>query len=83
MSELLKLPGVNPNETILNALFASNLKSHLVYIYAYYFLLSMGRDISIDSLNAVLKAIGVPEDKERAAEAIAFLNKQLGMEHGL
>ena len=72
--------GIKAKDELIEAMFRANIKSHLVYVYAYYFLLSVGRDITVEDIISVLKAIGVPEDRAAAAEAIAFLNKQLGME---
>lgn len=80
MTALVKILGVTPDDAIIASILGANVKSHLVYVYAYYFLLSMGKEVDIEQLEAVLEAIGVPQDKERAAEAIAFLNKQLGIE---
>ncbi|MDE1828047.1 MAG: hypothetical protein KGH65_02735 [Candidatus Micrarchaeota archaeon] len=79
LSALVKILGVAPDESIISLILGANVKSHLVYVYAYYFLLSMGKEVNIEQLEAVLAVLGIPADKERAAESIAFLNKQLGI----
>ncbi|MDE1845992.1 MAG: hypothetical protein KGH53_01785 [Candidatus Micrarchaeota archaeon] len=79
MINCLQLLKIKPKDELLDAIFKANIKSHLVYVYAYYFLLSVGREITVEDLVQVLKTIGVPEDKVSAAEAIAFLNEQLGI----
>lgn len=79
MISCIKMLGMKPRDDLLDAIFKSNIKSHLVYVYAYYFLLSVGREVTVNDLVSVLTAIGVKEDKVSAAEAIVFLNEQLGI----
>lgn len=75
----IKMLGVKPKDELVDAIFKADIKSHLVYIYAYYFLLSVGREVTVNELESVLGAIGIPVDKASAAEAIVFLNEQLGI----
>ncbi|MDE1804793.1 MAG: hypothetical protein KGH59_03355 [Candidatus Micrarchaeota archaeon] len=79
VTELLGVVGVKPREELIAALMVAGVKSHLVYVYAYYFLLTMGKEAGTTELLEVLKAIGISGDEDRAQEAITFIRRQLGM----
>ena len=77
LSKFVSLLGSEPNEQLIEVLLKSGVKSHLAYIYAYYFLLTSGKDASIDQILQVMQLLDLPADRARAAEAIRFVDSQL------
>ncbi|MDE1825866.1 MAG: hypothetical protein KGH61_05190 [Candidatus Micrarchaeota archaeon] len=78
LSKFASLLGSEPDEQLIDVLLKSGVKSHLAYLYAYYFLLTSGKDASIDQILQVMQLLDLPADRARAAEAIRFVDSQLG-----
>lgn len=49
-------------------------KSHLLYIYAYYFIVAFGRkNVTKEDMLEVVRSLGTDTDEETAKEALAFI----------
>lgn len=89
-SALLSLSGKDINKETLSAVVSSAgimvnpdyasivsrvwNKSHLLYIYAYYFLLAFGKeDISKKDLLKVVRSLGADADEKTAEETLTFI----------
>ena len=58
---------------VMRLLFKANVRSHLVYIYAYYFLLSLGKIGSEAEIVALVSSLGIEADGSRIKDVLAFL----------
>ncbi len=73
---VLRAVGMAPDGALVDAVLNSHIKSHLVYIYASYFLLVNGVDPTVERVLDVVGALGLPQDRERAAFVLRFIRKK-------
>ena len=62
-----------PDRKLLRMLENANVKSHLMYIYSYYFLLALGRVGSTDEIMKLVSSLGMEADESRANDVLLFL----------
>jgi ribosomal protein L12E/L44/L45/RPP1/RPP2 len=73
ITKTLSIIKVEPNPEIVRLLFKANVRSHLVYLYAYYLLLAFGKLGSKKEIMALVKGIGIQADPSRLNDVLAFL----------
>ncbi len=73
LSKTVASLGIEPNTDYISMLEKLSLKSHLIYLYAFYFVLANGRMASKDDLVRVVEAVGAEPDLKRAEEIIKFV----------
>jgi ribosomal protein L12E/L44/L45/RPP1/RPP2 len=75
ITALLSGVGIKPDPESISVITRTWSKNHILYIYAYYFLLALGKD-SIDSgdLIKVVKSLGNDTNENTAGEALAFVS---------
>jgi len=73
LSKVMKVADITPSERIIGLLLSSNLRSHLPYLYAYYFLLALGKHGSASEIVNMVDSLGIQADKTRINEVFAFL----------
>ena len=57
---------------LIRVLLDAGIKSHLVYIYAYYFLVANGSEPSEANILGVVRTLGLQPDKERVMDILEF-----------
>ncbi len=65
--------GMTPNPAHIEALLKTGITSHLMYIYAYYYLLAVGQEPTITRIINVTKEFGIPPNADRAGEALVYI----------
>lgn len=70
---VLKTVGFTPNKKILQLLEGVNMRSHLIYVYTYYFLLAMGREGTAEEILKLVKALGIEAGEEDLNDTLLFL----------
>ncbi len=71
---VIKSLGVEPNQKFIDILLGTNVEGHpvfistLVYVYAYYYLLANGVEVTEQKIMELVEAIGVKEDTRTAVE---------------
>ena len=50
-----------------------SVKSHLIYVYAYYFLLSNGMVADVPSISKVVSSIGIIPDTKGIEDVISYI----------
>ena len=58
--------GITPDSKMADSLLLTGAKSHLVYLYAYYFLLAGKVPVSEEKMIDVIAALGLKPDRDRA-----------------
>lgn len=66
---------VKPNYEFIDIILNTKLKSHLAYVYTYYYLLVNGMTVSEKKLISTAKSLGIKADKATAAEVLKFVQK--------
>lgn len=70
IGKLMSSVGLAADSGIMDVLNGSNLKSHLIYVYAFYFLMANGVAPTSNEVMAVVEAMGMHADEAVANEAI-------------
>ncbi|MDE1854787.1 MAG: hypothetical protein KGH57_00490 [Candidatus Micrarchaeota archaeon] len=78
MAKTLRSVGMVSDPEVMRLLFKANVRSHLVYIYAYYFLLSLGKIGSEAEIVALVSSLGIEADESRINDVLAFLKTPQG-----
>lgn len=73
---VLRATGFVPDRSLMRLFEASKAKSHLVYIYSYYFLLALGREGTAGGMMSLVKALGMDADEARANDVLLFLKAE-------
>ena len=68
LSKLVKAIGIVPNEYLMDVLLKTGIKSHLVYVYAFYYLVASSVGVSTEKMEEVVEALGVQSDMQIAEE---------------
>jgi ribosomal protein L12E/L44/L45/RPP1/RPP2 len=66
---------VEPNDKFMEIILATKFKSHLAYVYTYYFLLVNGMAVTEKKLIDTAKSLGIKANHETAAEVLKFVQK--------
>ena len=66
---------VKPNYEFIDIILDTKLKSHLAYVYIYYYLLVNGTAVSEKKLIDTAKSLGIKADRATAAEVLKFVQK--------
>ena len=66
LTNVVESLGVAPDSKMADSLLTTGIKSHLVYLYAYYFLLAGRIPVSEQKMMDVVMALGLKPDKDRA-----------------
>ena len=74
MTNVAKAVGLDPDDGIIDTLLETNMKSHLVYVYAYYLLLLTGMDTSEANIIAILRAMGINGDIYTAMDILKYVH---------
>lgn len=64
-----------PNQKLVDIILSMKLKSHLGYVYIYYYLLVNGVSVTEEKLVQTAEALGIKGDVKSAAELLKFLQK--------
>jgi ribosomal protein L12E/L44/L45/RPP1/RPP2 len=72
LTGVIKSLDVAPNNEFIDIVLSANLKGHLVYVYAYYYLLVNGAEVSEQKLIETVESLGIKADRRTAAEVIKF-----------
>jgi ribosomal protein L12E/L44/L45/RPP1/RPP2 len=75
LSKVLLVIGVNLDKNVLEILAKANVRSHIPYLDAYYFLIASGKLGTEQEILDVIKALGLTPDKTRIIDILSFLNK--------
>jgi ribosomal protein L12E/L44/L45/RPP1/RPP2 len=75
LANVIKSLDVEPDDEFMDIILATKFKSHLAYIYTYYFLLVNGMAVTEKKLIATVKFLGIKADRETAAEVLKFVQK--------
>ncbi len=70
---VLRAAGFIPDRSLMRLLENANVKSHLIYIYSYYFLVALGKIGSAEEMTTLAKALDVDADEGRANDVLLFL----------
>ncbi len=73
ITKTLSIIGVEPKPEIAELLLGANVRSHLVYIYAYYLLLAFGKMGTEKEIIALVNGLGIQTDSSRLKDVLAFL----------
>ena len=70
----LRAMNIEPKQNLMEEVIKLGLKSHLVYVYAYYLLMALGKEASVESISRIAAiAGGVEPDKAVILESLAFI----------
>jgi ribosomal protein L12E/L44/L45/RPP1/RPP2 len=75
LAGVIKSIGMEPNGEFVDLVLSSGIKGHLVYVYAYYYLLVNGVAVSEQGLMDTVESLGTKADRRTAAEVIRFAQK--------
>jgi ribosomal protein L12E/L44/L45/RPP1/RPP2 len=64
-----------PNDKYIDILLSTKLRSHLMYVYIYYFLLVNGMTVSEKKLLDTAKLLGIKADRATADEVLKFVQQ--------
>ena len=70
---VLRAAGFKPDVSLMRLLDNANVKSHLIYIYSYYFLVALGRMGSAEEMTKLAKALDMDADEGRANDVLLFM----------
>ena len=70
---VLRAAGFVPDRILMQLLEAGNVKSHLIYVYSYYFLVALGKAGTAEEMMNLVKALGMEADESRANDVLLFL----------
>ncbi len=73
VTKVLKGAGIEADPEIVDLLFKANVKSHLIYIYSYYFLVALGKLGTASEIADVVRSLGLEAEESRIGDVIAFL----------
>ena len=76
LEKVLSVLGLPLNERAVVLLFDASVHTHLVYIYAYYFLMAFGKGGTESEILDIVKSLGMKPDETGAKEALAFLKSK-------
>lgn len=74
LSRVVKAVGITPDPKMVDILITTGIKSHLIYLYAYYFLVAGRTPVSEQKMMDVVDALGLKPDRDRAAKMLALLS---------
>jgi ribosomal protein L12E/L44/L45/RPP1/RPP2 len=67
--------GISPDYKFIDIVMAANLKGHLTYVYAYYYLLVNGVAVSEQKLIETVESLGIKADRHAAEEVLKFVQQ--------
>ncbi len=72
MEKVLRAVGITPDDKLITLLLRKGIKSHLMYVYSYYFLVAIGAMPTPEKMMAVVGALGRTPDRKRAGLVFKF-----------
>lgn len=74
ISKLFNALGFSVNHEMTQMLTGKvNIKSHLLYIYVYYFLVALGKENTAENMLKVTDALGAVSERSRVGDVLKFL----------
>jgi ribosomal protein L12E/L44/L45/RPP1/RPP2 len=73
LEKTLSSIGLTPNEKLIDVVLALGMKSHLIYIYTFYYLLACGLEPNEKNILRVVEAQGLVGDHERINFLLKFI----------
>lgn len=73
MSGVLGAINIEFNEQFMQIMNRISVKSHLIYVYAYYFLLSNGMVADVQGISKVVSSIGIYPDAKGIEDVISYI----------
>ncbi len=73
MDTVLKTIGFAPDSRIIRKLSDAGVKSHLIYVYTYYFLLAFGKIADAENIMKMVNALGIHADEGRVNDVLTFI----------
>ncbi|MDE1856888.1 MAG: hypothetical protein KGH98_02265 [Candidatus Micrarchaeota archaeon] len=68
MSDVLRAMAVEPKVELIDAVLKAGIRSHLIYIYAHYLLVAMGKQPTDDAIAKIVRSIGIAPDRIAISE---------------
>ncbi len=75
VSKCVAALGETPDEGLIDILLKTKVRSHLVYIYAFYFLLANGKPTTKESMTRVIESLDMKVDGVALVEVLNFLKE--------
>lgn len=75
MSKAVSAVGVVPDEQRVNLFLRSGVRSHLIYLYSFYFLLANGENPTEERIAHVVGSMGIAVDHAALEEVLDFLRR--------
>ena len=75
LASSIRAVGIVPDDRIIALLLGSGVRSHLVYLYSFYFLLANGTAPTEANIAAVVRSIGMAVDRVALDSVLDFLRK--------
>ena len=73
LEAVLSTVSIKIDPPLVASLCKEGIKSHLLYIYAYYFLLAFGKQGTTKEILNVVRSLGNDAEEQRAVEVLTFL----------
>ena len=67
--------GLQPDQKMIKAFIASGITSHVMYVYAYYYLLAEGQQPTVENIIKIAASFDFPTDAERIKKALSAIEK--------
>ncbi len=76
MHSVVSALGIEPNERLIGVILSPelNIKSHLIYVYGFYFLLVNGVIPTEDDIIKIVSSVGEKGDRQTASEVCDFIS---------
>ena len=75
LARVVKTLGLVPNERIIMLFLRSGVRSHLIYLYSFYFLLANGEKPTRERIRYVVEAMGQKVDHSALEDVLDFLRR--------
>ena len=74
MASVIRSIGIRPDGRMIDLILGAGIRSHLVYVYAFYFLLANGIEPTVKGMMGVASSLGVGGDESTAREIFDFVS---------
>jgi hypothetical protein len=71
---MMRSIGIQPKKDIIELVSRTFKQNHLLYVYAYYFLVANGKESNRKNISRVVESLGIKVNKNTLKEALAYID---------